>query len=87
MCELKQRMPYSEFVLQFAFHQQYPWGDDWRQTQALSASMISASPKFKRIDLKPYFPKPAKSQPMALDGLFQFASQQAIENERKRRGE
>lgn len=37
-------MPYAEFVEQVAYHQLYPWGDDWLQTGVVGAAAANSNP-------------------------------------------
>lgn len=85
--ELKATMPYSEFVHHVAFYRMYPWGDDWNQTQAVAAAAISASPKYRRIELTKFFPKPKrpKSQQQSPEFIFGFFKQLALDAEARRK--
>lgn len=46
--EMKQILPYAEFVLQIAYYNVYPWGDDWQQAGTAAWASIAASPYVKR---------------------------------------
>ena len=70
-------MPYAEFVGHIAYHELLPWGDDWKQTNALAATISDASPKFKRIDLTPFFPKP-RQQDTSIVGMFETFKDLAV---------
>lgn len=80
-------MPYAEFVEQIAYYQFAPWGDDWNQAQAVAAAAISASTKFKRVELGRFFPKPrrAKSDQQPADYIFGVFRQMAIDSEARRK--
>lgn len=80
VCELKESMPYSEFVTHAAYHRLCPWGDDWRQTQALHATMMNCSPKYKTFSLDQYFPQRRKKQ-SDLGGMFDAFKNIAIEQQ------
>lgn len=75
-------MPYAEFAHHVVYHRLYPWGDEWKQAQAIAAAVISASPKYKRINLGPYFPKPPSQ---SADYIFGFFKQLAIDAEARRK--
>lgn len=80
-------MPYSEFVHHIAFHRLFPWGEDWKQTEAIAASVISASPKYKRIDLSRFFPKPVRrAVKQTADYIFGVVKQMALDAEAARKG-
>lgn len=70
VCELKATMPYAEFISQIAFYRAFPWGDDWRQTMALHATMMNCSPKYRTFDLSKYFPQQRKKKQSSLLGMF-----------------
>jgi hypothetical protein len=82
-------MSYAEFVHHIAYYQMAPWGDDWNQAQAVAAAAIAASPKFKRLDLSKFFPKPkrVKSQEQSPDVIFGFFKQAALAAEAQRKAQ
>lgn len=78
VCELKERMPYAEFIEHIAYHQQFAWGDDWQQTAAIHASVSNASPKFRRIDVQKYFPKASSQNKSSIVGMFEAFREIAV---------
>lgn len=78
-------MPYSEFIHHIAFHQLFPWGEDWKQAEAISASVMSASTKYKWFDIRRFFPKPKTPKPQSPDHIFGFFKQMALDAEAQRK--
>ena len=78
-------MSYAEFVHQVAYYQIAPWGDDWRQTHALAAAATSASPKYKRIDMAPFFTKPKRREQQSPEYIFGVMVQLAKDAESRRK--
>lgn len=83
MCELKERMPYAEFVEQIAYYRVEPWGDDWEQSA--TQSWAAVSPHIKRRMTPADFRPKRKQAAQSADYIFGFFKQLASDAEARRK--